>query len=821
VARHIRSPTLFLRSFKRSPTSTTNSLNFMPRPQAIGPIAQRLALEEFLLIFAAFTLPELLSMSLVCRTWRAAARAHPTYWRSVNLTGLHSDAVSLLLNRLAYSSTAPLSLVLRRPKGHGCPSLEKRDAKRVIDALGDNMRRVVDLKFCASLFPDDCSTALVRALCYDAPRIESLYIDASGWPSLNLRQNVLGGSAPKLQVVTMLGVQWPSTRVVPTAFINATQLRITTNKPATATPAILSGCKSLQRLTISSSSNELPTFPPPITFPASATMALRHLRLDPIASNVLVTLNAWHAVAHIDTVCISTLSHNEDANSAFFGSLKGKLHIHSDERGWDNRRRTMRISMNEVEGSEEGADRKMRIVERVIMPDAFRRSMSLGAGIVSRITTACVAIGLLPQVAAFCSNVAPALRQLNLLLDARTDDMVLTTWSCPKLKTLVFVGGDKDAPREPRKKTIHPLDVEHFAMVLDQDEDWDIKDHVRYRGVKLDARMEPRYYDRAMLYDTDDSDDDMSLFGDDVSDVEIADVLESMLAGSAGTAGVFAALTLLTDALVNGEFIQHELLQHDLTESYSSRRFPTSLRLSIPCHAPPHSLHHTLMLAAYRPSSIESHSTIWSLAYSFTYNIALRFCNIPHPGVTLLLSFAAQSNPINSTFFLVPCVSSSRYSNQAQLSLQACGRCYTSTSIVTDRTTSGIPALFKPRTSGLRTTALRVHTSTVSSGANSNLFTICARKTLISPMAKRCPMQARGPPRKVMMCGKMEGRAADGAGRSSVVAVDEGDVARGGRSQRDGSNSSASGPHISGEVLIREMGTLTMSPFWTLHRRMV
>lgn len=476
----------------------------MPRRTRASPTrstAQLLAQDVLLLVFDAFVLRELLVFSLVCRHWRSAARAHPTFWRSIALVKPTREALDVFLDRLGQKKTALVSLTVTPP------ALPLQLVNDTVDAIQKNIGRIKTLSLDFNSFPASALQRVMRALSDPAPALERLILKARTTNSSRvvLRRTLFASEAPQLRHVSLEGIALD--RMIPSAFGNTTELTYKTENGSgtLSIQQILKQLPGLQGLHVASS-----WFPAMLcAVPALQLGALRTLQIDYVHPNLADSLNSFQ---DLHTISVSRLSSSASVNDAFFGHLNGTLHMHISHSGWNVKKDCVRIMLQEKTGDR---PHRARVIEQMPIQSLLSWPGHHPAGqLAGRIASAYLPIGVLYPISVWLDGCAPALRKLRLLIDRRTDGPLQAGLQCPALQRLTLVGGKSG------RDLISAGDIEFLQDdVLEKPE----------VAVKLEeiAKGGPDRFINEEFYDSEfgSSDDDDDLFGDENGFLDFLDLM--------------------------------------------------------------------------------------------------------------------------------------------------------------------------------------------------------------------------------------------------------------------------------------------------------
>lgn len=388
--------------------------------------ARMVAQDVLLIVFDDFTLSELLTLSLACRHWRAAARNHPTFWRSVALTKATRGAVDFFIARLKQSDKAVVSVTVRPP-----PLLAGL-VRSIADAIAMILDRVRTLSIDFTAFPASQLQTVMRALENPAPVLEQLALctDLDKRDVVFLRQKLFSLHAPKLRRVSVDGIDLTRT---PSAFAQTTDLQysIDHDKNQPHVQKILEQHPNLKRLHLTNLSYI------PLSLSDTVQLgALRTLQLEYANGRFDGRIQQFQ---DLQTVSISNLSRWADENDAFFAHLNGPLHLHIAVSDWDVAAGCFRLELRDTSGDH---PRRARAVEQLRLSVLLSSpSPQPAGGLASRVTSAYIPVGLLEPVGYWLGNRAAEMRELRVYVDHHTDKPINPSLVCPQLQHLTLVGG--------------------------------------------------------------------------------------------------------------------------------------------------------------------------------------------------------------------------------------------------------------------------------------------------------------------------------------------------------------------------------------------
>lgn len=177
--------------FACSPT-TTMSLDGIPVTWLVTELLQT--------IFDSCSAAQLLTISWVCSSWRATARAHANYWSTPDLLTTSDGALSWFFERID-AVHGPLRSVFLVPEGE----LADACANAVLDALERNIHRILELDFDPIAFGNASSDRLARVLCQRAPLLETFtYYGRGAAKIVHLPDQLFADHAPRLRNLALL-----------------------------------------------------------------------------------------------------------------------------------------------------------------------------------------------------------------------------------------------------------------------------------------------------------------------------------------------------------------------------------------------------------------------------------------------------------------------------------------------------------------------------------------------------------------------------------------------------------------------------------------
>lgn len=448
-------------------------------------IAQTLIHDVLLTIFARFSLPELVVLSAVCRHWRAVARAHPTYWRTVSLTKPADGAVDFFLTHISTSVTALLRLTVKTQVVS-----DARLISKILDAIRENLGRIKSLDLDLDSFPMSNHQAVMCALSNPAPSLQHLALRSST-PEVVLSRTLFAFDLPQLRSLTLVGVDMPNS--CPSAFESVADLIYSNTTPPedSGFPETLYRYRSLAMLVL-----ETCTFPSQFISALSSLGTLSTLHLEFFETDMLSSLDT---LQHLHTISVSKLSESAAMNDAFFGHLEGDLVLILPDAGWKENFGTVSIELVEL-----SATQRVRFVTEEPIAALIYEPRHPVDRIVERIVIAQLPIRLLYPLGQWFQNTAASLRRMRVVVDSRDRRPFDALLRCPALKRLEVAGDsddDDDGPALISENDLLYLQI----MVLD------VQD--KFGSDEFDVRLENIYIGGENRLPDDDRHDDEYLCG--------------------------------------------------------------------------------------------------------------------------------------------------------------------------------------------------------------------------------------------------------------------------------------------------------------------